>query len=133
MVHWESRLELGVPEIDAQHRELFARLAGFDAALAAGDVAEVARTFAFLRDYAVVHFEAEERIMRAAAYPKLEAHRALHRAFVERLEALTRDHETEGPTWLLRLRARNWIVVWLVEHVGVEDVGLGRHLLARAG
>ncbi|HSD18554.1 MAG TPA: bacteriohemerythrin [Anaeromyxobacter sp.] len=131
-VSWNRSLEIGVPEIDHQHRELFARLGGFDDALARGDRADIAATFAFLRDYALVHFEREERLMREAEYPRLEAHQALHQGFVARLQALSREHELQGPSALLRLRARNWIVVWLTDHVGGEDVALGRHLTSRA-
>jgi hemerythrin len=132
MVVWESRLEIGVPEIDAQHRELFARVAGFDDALASGDRPAIARTFAFLREYALVHFETEERLMAATLFPGREAHRVLHRGFVERLRALSEDYAANGAHALLRLRARNWVVVWLVDHVGREDVALGRHVHASA-
>jgi hemerythrin len=131
-VSWSPSLEIGVPEIDHQHRELFARLGGFDDALGRGDSAEIAATFAFLRDYALVHFEHEERLMRAAEYPRFEAHRALHEGFVARLQTLSREHDVQGPSALLRLRARNWIVVWLTDHVGGEDLALGRHVASRA-
>ena len=131
-VTWSQSLEIGHAEIDHQHRELFARLGGFDDALARGDRDEVAATFAFLREYALVHFEREEQLMSDAGYPRLEAHRALHRGFVARLQALAGEHDAQGPSALLRLRARNWIVVWLVDHVGGEDVALGRHLASRA-
>ena len=132
MVQWESRLELGVPEIDAQHRELFVRLAGFDEALARGDRPAIGRTFAFLHEYALVHFEQEERLMQQAGYPRLDAHRVLHLGFVERLRALADDYAANGAHAFLRLRVRNWIVVWLVDHVGGEDVALGRFLRSRA-
>ncbi len=128
MIQWESRLELGVPEIDAQHRELFVRLAGFDEALARGDRPAIGRTFGFLREYALVHFEQEERLMRNVAYPRVEAHRALHLGFGERLRGLADDYAANGAHAFLRLRTRNWVVVWLVDHVGGEDVALGRFI-----
>jgi hemerythrin len=132
LVQWEKRLEIGVPEIDAQHRELFARVGGFDAALARGDRAAIQATFAFLREYALVHFETEERLMREMGYPRLEIQRELHAKFTGRLQELSRDHEAQGSTFLLRKRTENWILVWLVDHVGGEDAELGRYMLARS-
>ncbi len=132
MIAWETRLAIGVPEIDAQHRELFSRLAGFDEALARGDRAAIGQTFAFLREYALIHFETEERLMTRSGFPGLAAHRVLHRGFVERLQALAEDYATNGAHALLRLRARNWVVVWLMDHVGREDVAIGRHIRSSA-
>jgi hemerythrin len=132
MIAWETRLAIGVPEIDAQHRELFSRLAGFDDALTRGDRVAIGQTFAFLREYALVHFETEERLMTASRFPGLAAHRVLHRGFVERLQALAEDYAANGAHALLRLRARNWVVVWLMDHVGREDVAIGRHIRSSA-
>lgn len=131
-IQWDENLAIGVPAIDGQHRELFARVATFEGALERRDATEIARTLSFLRDYAFVHFAQEEQLMRGAAYPRLDAHRASHAAFVDRLSSLAREHEATGPSALLGLRARNWIVVWLLDHVGIDDVAVGRHLRARA-
>jgi hemerythrin len=132
LVQWEKRLEIGVPEIDAQHRELFARVQGFDVALAKGDHVQIARTFAFLREYALVHFAAEEKLMRESSYSRLDVQREQHAKFTERLAELSREHEKNGASFLFRKRAENWILLWLVEHVGTEDARLGFHLLTRS-
>ncbi len=132
-VEWNKGLAIGVEIIDSQHRELFARVAAFEAALERADTARVADTFAFLREYALVHFTREEELMRDAAYPWLDDHRAAHAQFVERLAALVREREANGATAFLGLRARNWIVVWLLDHVGGKDQALGRHLRAGSG
>ena len=118
--------------IDAQHRELFARIAGFDAALSRGDRAEIRATFAFLREYALVHFETEERLMREIEYPRLSIQREQHAIFKERLVELSREHEAQGESFLLRKRTENWILVWLANHVGDEDSRLGRYMAARS-
>lgn len=130
-VEWSDRLRIGVDAIDAQHRELFTRVAAFESALEHGETRRIADTFAFLRDYALVHFAREEELMRAAAYPSLDAHRAEHLQFVGRLSALVREHEAGGANAFLGLRARNWVVVWLLDHVAGTDQALGQYLLAR--
>lgn len=132
LVQWEKRLEIGVAEIDGQHRELFARVAGFDTALARGEKADIQSTFAFLREYALVHFETEERIMRGMGYPRLAIQQDLHAKFVERLQELSREFEKQGASFMLRKRTENWILVWLVDHVGGEDALLGRWVATRS-
>ncbi len=129
-VHWNESLAIGVASIDAQHRELFTRIESFEAALERSDTSGITDAFDFLRSYAAIHFADEERLMREGAFPAQEEHRAEHREFTARLEALVREHREKGASAFLGLRARNWIVVWLLDHVGVRDQALGRHLLA---
>ncbi len=131
-VEWTDSLAIGVAAIDGQHRELFARVAAFESALDRGEARRITDTFAFLREYALVHFAREEELMLGAAYPLFDDHHAAHVQFVERLSALVREHETKGANAFLALRARNWIVVWLLDHVGGKDQVLGRFLRARA-
>jgi hemerythrin len=130
-VAWSENLRIGVPAVDAQHRELFSRVATFETALGRGDARRIDEAFAFLREYALVHFACEEQLMRDAAYPALDEHRAAHLQFAERLAALVRDREGGAAGAFLGLRARNWIVVWLLDHVAGTDQALGRYLRAR--
>lgn len=129
---WNERLAIGNVTIDAQHRELFERVAQFDQALVAGDPDAIGRTLEYLREYALVHFETEERFMRDAAYPGYGIHKRKHDAFVERLVALCAEHDAHGVSAILTLRMQNWIAHWLEVHVAEEDVALGRFLAGRA-
>jgi hemerythrin len=131
-VTWSESLTIGVPAIDGQHRELFERVAAFETALERGDLVAVAETFGFLRAYAATHFADEEALMREGGYPAADAHVAQHREFAARLEALVRDQRDDARRAFVGLRARNWITVWLLDHVGVADQALGAYLrLAR--
>jgi hemerythrin len=129
-VHWNEGLAIGVASIDAQHRELFDRVAQFEGALERSDATAVADALDFLRSYAAVHFADEEKLMREGGFPAQEEHRAQHREFAARLDALVREHREKGESAFLGLRTRNWILVWLLDHVGGRDQALGRHLLA---
>lgn len=132
MVRWDERLEIGNVTIDAQHRELFERVGQFDEALVVGDRDAIGRTLAYLREYALDHFETEERFMRAARYPGYDIHKGKHDAFVQRLVALCAEHEEHGVSAILTLRMQNWIAHWLEVHVAEEDVALGRFLATAA-
>ncbi len=128
--HWNERLAIGVPEIDAQHQELFERIERFEESLHRRGPLDLTSTFDFLRDYAAVHFATEERLMRETAYPDVEEHVAQHNDYIARLDALVRDHEARGPIAFAGLKARNWILVWLLDHVAGRDQALGKHLRA---
>jgi hemerythrin len=128
---WSASLVVGVPEIDEQHQELFRRAERLIRALRAGDRSEVEPLIRYLTDYAVSHFEAEERCMAREGYPGLPAHRAAHQAFRDDFQALVRDYQRKGPTPLVALTIHNWLSDWLRRHIGGADVDLGLWLKAR--
>ena len=131
-LQWTPALAVGVEEIDAQHQELFKRAERLIAALRTGGRGEVVPLLAYLQEYVVQHFAAEERIMHEARYPGLEAHVELHRAFREEFARFAADLERKGPTALVALTVHNWLSDWLRQHIGGVDQELGRYLTARA-
>jgi hemerythrin len=131
-IQWTPALAVGVPEIDAQHQELFRRSERLIAALRGGDRSEVARVVRYLSDYVQLHFQAEERFMREIGFPGLDGHRAVHDAFREDFARLAQDFERKGPTALVALTMHNWLSDWLRMHVSGLDVEIGRFAEARA-
>lgn len=126
---WGAHLEIGVPEIDAQHRDIIAGAKELEAALVSADPEATARTLEHLAHDVLVHFETEERWMRRCRYPGRLEHVRRHDEFVERLLAMGRDRAESGPSAVLRLRLRN-ALAWLEEHIDGEDRLLGRHAVA---
>jgi hemerythrin len=132
-LHWTSALSVGVREIDSQHRELFARIDRLLDAMLRNDRSEAARLLAFLREYVVVHFAAEERLMEETAYPDLQHHVAEHRRFGAQMRELDAEFREAGPTASLVLRLEHEAVGWLHDHVYFTDVAMGRWVMARQG
>jgi hemerythrin len=130
-LQWTPALAVGVPDIDEQHQELFRRGERLISALRAGDRSEVLPLLAYLDEYVVHHFAAEERIMREAGYPGLEAQVAAHAAFRKDFAAMVRDYRRTGPTALVALTVHNWLSDWLRQHIGELDRELGLFLAAR--
>jgi hemerythrin len=130
-VEWSPRYELGVPLIDAQHRQLFETAGALIEQVSAGRTEAVAPTLAFLRKYALEHFAAEQALMVASGYPDADPHAAEHARFAEEVGALVTRHAREPRSpWL----ASNLAVVvadWLRSHVLGADAALGRHLRER--
>lgn len=128
-LRWNSTLAVGVPEIDAQHQELFHRVERLLDAMIAHDASEAGRLLAFLEEYVEIHFRAEEELMRLRRYPSLAAHKAEHDLFVTGFEELKRTYAAQGATPDLVLRLERQVCVWLRNHVCVTDVALGRFLV----
>jgi hemerythrin-like metal-binding protein len=133
MLAWDPSLAIDVPEIDAQHRSLFAQAARLDAAVRAGESsAEVEQILAFLSRYAVEHFEAEERLMREIEYPRYPGHALEHAEFRRRLATLLPHWRAEGDSISLLLALSGFLMRWLREHVATSDRAIGEFLRRRA-
>ena len=129
-LQWTTALSIGVPEIDAQHRELFARIDRLLDAMLQRDRQEAVRLLGFLREYAVVHFAGEERLMEQTGYADMPRHVAEHRRFALALRQIDADYRALGASADLVLRVEQVAVGWLRDHVYFTDVALGRHVLA---
>jgi hemerythrin len=132
-LQWSSALSLGVPDLDAQQRELFARVDRLLDAMLHGERSEAAQLAAFLREHVVLHFAAEEQLMRDLGYPEAAAHAAEHREFAASMLELDGALRSRGATAELVLRLEKETVAWLRDHVYVADVALGQHVTASLG
>ncbi len=133
-ISWDPTLVLGVPDLDRQHQEFFARVGGLVHAIRSGySREEVGRTLAFLGVYAATHFAAEEALMREVDFPGLARHQAEHAGFARDLAALEAEHRRDGPSPSIILRVNVEVSGWLREHIGRTDRELAAFLRARAG
>ena len=124
----------GHAEIDAQHREMFARAGALiDATREHRSRAEVSSLLEFLGRYVVEHFGAEEREMEQTGYDRLHEHRAEHQRFVKDFGALREELEAGGATGRFAMRVNARVTEWLREHIYRSDRRLGEHLRARRG
>jgi len=127
-IEWSETFATGVGWQDRQHKELFRRM---NSLLQAMDIGhgknEVMKTFDFLDDYFVVHFEAEEQAMNQHPYPGMIEHIAEHMGFIERISALKKECQA-GPTTALVIKVQNTVVDWLIHHIGSDDQRLGRFI-----
>ncbi len=123
-IELDPLLETGDADIDAQHRELFARVDRLlEASHEARGASEIGALLDFLGDYVVTHFAAEERRMAESGYPDAaaEAHRQEHRRFVEDYGILYRQFRNEGPQRRFVIRVSDRVTSWLREHIYRTD------------
>jgi hemerythrin len=127
---WSNNLELGIEEIDGQHRELFRRGERLFHALRQGEPAAAELMLSSFRDFVLSHFEFEERWMQRAEFPQLSQHREAHRDFADRLHRVTGEYRRQGPTAGVAETLQLWLDAWLREHIVGEDRALGHWALA---
>jgi hemerythrin len=129
---WDESLEIGYPEIDAQHRQLFAAYNEFSDACGGGrGHSEIAKTMEFLSEYAIRHFRDEERIQQDNGYPDYHKHKRYHEEFKIMVRSLKAEFIQEGPTATVIYKIQSSIGEWLLSHIRGEDMKIGEFIRAR--
>jgi hemerythrin len=122
MFTWDQKLETGITEIDEQHRLIFRRADAVLEAVAAGEAGpEVKRTIQFRADYASLHFETEERYMRAAGFPEADAHAEIHARINRRIIEVAGEFNAHGASQALVADVDAMMRGWLTMHIMEKD------------
>jgi len=126
---WQDELLMGVPSIDAQHRELFSLLEELGDSITTGHGDElVERALEEILGYACVHFRDEEALMVEVGYPGITSQRAAHAEFASDATRITRDWATGAGVAIEDLY--EYLYTWVVQHVETMDLLLARFLAA---
>lgn len=117
-------LPVGVPAIDDQHLQLIGVVNDMYEEIATCHSLEEERVITGrfieeLKEYARIHFEAEERMMSQYNYPKFSQHETEHRLFINELQRILLNHVTGelAMSFNVFTFARDWIA----NHINVSD------------
>jgi len=129
MINFTADLEVKVPNIDNQHKELFKRINDLTA-LGAKSVSkdETDKTIKLLGDYIIKHFRDEEELQKRYAYPKYEWHREQHKIYIDSFNKLKAEYDKNGPSTAFTLQLNKSIIDWIVKHIKHVDVELGKFI-----
>ena len=123
-LEWPVHLELGIEQVDDQHKRFFDLVASF---VAGGDQVRMMRTLALLNEYVMNHFRDEEALMAASRYPRLEAHQQRHLDFratlgslLERARSMTLDEIADD--------VQHLIYEWFCRHIMTDDLDYAKHI-----
>jgi len=133
---WKRSYEIGIVEVDRQHRQLVGLINELYEAMKVGHGYElVSRLIDQLLAYAAEHLDDEEGFMRASSYPYLEAHVREHAEFRDRLAEMERGR-CEG-VMLPCTEMLDFLCGWLRVHILESDKDFGcfikRQNLAQSG
>ena len=129
-MEWHPALEIGHPQIDAEHRSLVETLNRLHQAVdQRRGHDEIEQVLVFLRDYTVTHFTAEEALMIQHQYPGASSHFADHVALVVQVSDLLADFRA-GKAVLTDV-VLAFLEAWLVDHILGPDTEFGGFLKNR--
>jgi hemerythrin len=121
VVEWNDRYSVDLPEIDSQHKALFALINDLWRAIIDRESKEaVGKILMRLEDYTIMHFTAEEGLMRRLSYPQFDSHRKKHETFIQQI-AIAKHRHLEGQA--IGLEILHFLNGWLIDHIMTLDKG----------
>ncbi|MDR1733058.1 MAG: hemerythrin domain-containing protein, partial [Synergistaceae bacterium] len=90
---WDKTLEVGVPFIDTQHKELFKQI---DILSDNNNKSRFPQTLKFLGEYVKKHFHDEQELHIQSAYPKAAAHKKMHADFVAVFTKMKTEYDADN-------------------------------------
>lgn len=130
VIEWSDALDIGVREIDEQHKRLIEHINLLHDATRQGENREnVEKRLDELIRYTEFHFSNEERLMGKYLYEPRLAHQEGHEHLLFQIRQLQQDmHRSSGPiTW----HALEFLKEWLLDHIVHSDKLLGEYLNGR--
>ncbi len=119
-ITWTDDLALGIPIIDAQHKQLCNYINQLHTAMQnKANERILADLLHKLSEYTVSHFQAEEKIFSATAYPDTQRHKETHVKFVNKL--LDFKKQLSSGSAVLSMQLLDFLKDWLIKHIMGTD------------
>lgn len=132
MLTWCKDYEIGVEQIDQEHKDLIDHFEKLYTLMREGHGHEYFKELVyFLENYVQVHLEHEESFQREIAYVNLEAHTKLHDFFREKVERVKQLHPDYKISNEELIKLNLFIKDWLSHHILVEDKKIGDFVLKK--
>src|SRR5690554_3403096 len=127
---WKKEYELGLEEVDKQHKKLLSIGRKLMTLIRTTDVLEnnqeIIQILEELRNYTVEHFASEEKFMKKNGYPDLTSHTMEHE-FLRR--KLMRIDNLEQPNQETIIKLVSFVSDWIAKHILISDMKIRTHIL----
>jgi hemerythrin len=126
MTQWTQELETGIPELDAQHRNLLGLIEQLTGLIETPTIneEEVQVLIAFLENYALQHFACEERCMTETHCPTRESNQEAHQAFQKGVLQFKHDFADKEEKRELLTILQASLRAWMRNHILKIDTAL---------
>lgn len=122
-IKWTNAMSVGVERLDRDHQMLIEMINR----IASADDSEATRrrvipeVLVMLIAYTVFHFQREEKVMQAMAYPETEIHREEHWTLTREVHLLQRRF-SQRPDSISREEVLTFLTEWLNHHILLQDM-----------
>jgi len=117
---WKDSFNIGVQEMDKQHRQFVGYINELYESLQSGDAeCTVAPLLDKFTEYVQVHFTAEEKFMKSIGYPMIDFHMKQHAYYVSEIGSMKGSllNDTQKAHHMLL-----FLKDWLLHHIMSEDM-----------
>ena len=117
---WTSDLDVGVEELNNQHKELIARMETVYQTNLSDTKDKIVAAIQHLLECVVEHFTYEEGYLASINYPTLAAHKQIHKNLVTDMSAFAESF-TKGSSEKLGDEFMAFLDMWVTTHITVID------------
>jgi len=129
-IPFPEELILGIPEIDQQHKELFAVYRDFSDAIDNGQCSSSHfELIARLEKLTTTHIRYEEHLIHKSKYPNAEIHIIEHNLIIEDIKKFKSAIGSKGVSKEVLLSLKRFLIRYLLNHTKKSDMLLCGHLI----
>ena len=125
MFKWKEDFSVNIESVDEQHQELFKIGNSLYDIVSIKDgidrYDEILNELYKMRDYAIYHFDYEEKLMKENGYPKFNEHKRQHDAFIAKVKSID-DEEIDKRQKKMGMDLIIFIANWIENHILKTDM-----------
>ncbi|MDO9042168.1 MAG: bacteriohemerythrin [Desulfocapsaceae bacterium] len=127
-MQWKDEFKIGIPVIDAQHKQLFLCESDLSEALAKGlRPSAIDNLLTQLGFYVTRHFAMEEQYMKTSSYPGLHEQLEAHHYFTNRFAEIQKEFTQNGLNPNVVHAIQDELRLWIKTHVLGLDLTFGAY------
>ena len=133
LLMWDSSFNVGVEDIDTQHKKLLKLINKLHDAMMCGKENDVLESvLSSVTDYTEYHFTFEEGLMDKFDYPGSEKHMGEHKELKAKLFEIQAEYPAHKPG--ANMRVMDFLQKWLIDHIigGDDDMKLGAYISSKS-
>ena len=118
--NWNDNLNIGILQIDAQHKNLVNIVNQLYEAMSKGQGKEIkGKIVKEMAGYTITHFGAEEKLMQQHNYPEFAQHKKEHELFIKKVQEF--NNEIQKGNMIIVSNVANFLKEWLIKHIQGTD------------
>jgi len=122
MLSWVKDFEIGVEEIDQDHKEIILEFEKLYQLMKEGLGHDYYHDLiAYLIKYVNWHFDHEEKLQESISYPYIDEHKKIHEEFKNSILTIAKEHENKVITNADLIKINIFLKNWLIHHILIED------------